>query len=564
MIDKFQAFLLISVLSFQFGYSQNNQNVHFQINWSKSSIIENHETQKVLDLWECDECQIYHEYPQTPLIVRRIKIDQNATASIRIENATTQVVELNDARSIDQLKEDYQIHHWISQPVQFNRDPTTTLSKLNDGDIYKIAIPEGGVYEMDSEFLSDLGIDVGTIDPRKIQILGNEGGKLAQSLAEECRDDLAELAIEVTGQEDGSFDTGDKIRFYADGADRVIIEGDNFIYDKNIYDLNNYVFLKIGSANGKRVAIKNEISNADYSFSDYDYFLHFEDDKVNLLGDYNLTQGSGQDWYGDRFKTTRSRDYSSFFNIPGLLPGEVQLKASFAARSANTSNGNLRFDSENLTLNFASSNVEDVESEYAKRDEINTTFNLSNSSPTVSFSYPETGTTSEAWIDYISLSCNRRLEMLNQQMYFTDLDSRNSATADFTLTNAANTTVWDISEYSEVKSINGNGPTINHGFNTGGIARTFVAFKSYLTPIPVGKINNQNIHGINDIELVVIYHKDFESATQLFLDHRSEINPLNGIMVDIDCIRLKRRLNLLPLFHLMITLLYSVIRKVQI
>ncbi len=570
MTNKFQ-FTLI-VFSFCIGLlnAQSELNINLNIDWTERSIATDPLGLDSLSIWDCNDCQIYHKHPQVPFFVKRIKISENSKASIRIENEKTEIVNISDNQSEEQLAENYTIHSWVSQerndyyltfkiiPFKKNngviyqlnkgnvnirltpirttvrRDPTATTSKLSTGEIYKIAIPKTGVYELDQDFLTSLGINIASVNPRNIQLLGLQGGKLPQDLNIDRLDDLEELAIQITGEGDGSFDSQDKIRFYAEGPDRWEFLGNDYIFSKNIYDNRNYVYIKIGSEAGKRIGTQVSASNADYSFNEYDYLLRYEEDKINLLGDYNLTQGSGQDWYGDRFKTTRTREYSSFFEIPDLTSDEAILKAAFAARSASSSNATLRIGSENRSINFPSSQVTDVEAEYAKRQNLLTTVNIS-SSPVVEFSFPETGTTSEAWMDFIQLESRRSLRMFGNQMVFSDKNSSEADVAEFSLSNANGIDVWDITEYSGTQEIvsGSNSANITHAFATDGINRRFIAFNSYLQAEAIGLIENQNLHGINDAEVIILYHKDFEEAALRLEEHRETVKPLDVISIDV-------------------------------
>ena len=91
-------------------------------------------------------------------------------------------------------------------------------SSLSSGDIYKISIPESGMYKIDASFLqNELGLNIANIDPRKIKILGNDGGLLPEPNNLFRHDDAQENAVLVVGENDGSFDLSDYILFYAQG-----------------------------------------------------------------------------------------------------------------------------------------------------------------------------------------------------------------------------------------------------------------------------------------------------------------------------------------------------------
>ncbi len=89
-------------------------------------------------------------------------------------------------------------------------------SVLSSGNWYKVAVNNTGVYKLSYDNLSELGMDVNSINPKHIRVYGNGGGMLSENVNVFRYDDLQENAIKVTGEEDGSFDSGDYVLFYAE------------------------------------------------------------------------------------------------------------------------------------------------------------------------------------------------------------------------------------------------------------------------------------------------------------------------------------------------------------
>src|SRR5690606_13604567 len=98
-------------------------------------------------------------------------------------------------------------------------DETPHSSVLADGDWFRFAVVESGVYKIDADLLQNAGVDIISIDPRKIGIFGYGGGMLPQSNSAPRPVDLPEMAIYVSGESDGRFDADDFIVFYAEGPD---------------------------------------------------------------------------------------------------------------------------------------------------------------------------------------------------------------------------------------------------------------------------------------------------------------------------------------------------------
>ncbi len=569
MVHK-STFLVFSYLLIltNFGLSQENVKQSTKIEWIERGIFEKPWSQEELSIWDCETCQYDINHPETPFIKFKTKVQNYGSVVTQLTNVKSELVDIKDQRSKDKIKQDFTIETKIIQErnqyylsvkifpfkeangevykieefdfqaqikieqLLTTRMPTTTISKLSDGDIYKIAIKESGVYEMDAQFLNELGVNSEEVDPRKIQILGNGGGKLNQGLGESRIDDLNELAIEVIGENDGSFDQTDKIRFYAEGADVWTEVNGDFVFNKNIYDETNYYFLKVSSENGKRINSISSNNSNEFVFDEYDYYLRYEEDKTNLLGAYGLTQGSGQDWYGDKFEITRTKEYSNFFSVPDLIPGEADFSLAFAARSGASSEATVSFDNIDYLLSFGTVQVEDVEKLFARRIVLNEKPVLSNTNPQIRINYPATSTTSEGWLDFIQLKAKRSLKMLGNQMEFFNLESKNYSNATLRLKNATNTKLWDISDLANVQSLNANdiGDTKEFSFETENKLKRFIAFSGFLQPEAIGPVDNQNIHGILETDYAIVYHPDLEEAAKKLADHRIEND---GLVVDL-------------------------------
>ena len=129
------------------------------------------------------------------------------------------------------------------QELDIKPKNNSTNSVLSSGDWYKIKLSNDGLYKIDADFLSDIGVNVSEIDPRKIQIYGNGGAMLPEHNALFRYHDLVENPIIVVGENDGSFDQNDFIVFYGESPHRWELNSDNYFeHVQNIYDNNNYYF----------------------------------------------------------------------------------------------------------------------------------------------------------------------------------------------------------------------------------------------------------------------------------------------------------------------------------
>ncbi|MBK9254694.1 MAG: type IX secretion system sortase PorU [Saprospiraceae bacterium] len=402
----------------------------------------------------------------------------------------------------------------------------TTRSVLADGDVYRIEVDKTGIYRIDRTFLETrLGIDVSKINPRHIKLYGNGGGMLPESNASERPDDLTENRIYIEGEQDGRFDNNDYILFYGEGPDKwkMNTTESEYLFEKNIYDTKNYYFLKISESNGLRIS-NNSIPSqpAQIEMNTFDFPQRFEADKINLLGAQAGTYGTGKEWYGDSFRTTRDRNYTSEFNFNDLdISQDINVKMLFAGRAAVSSKVILTIGERNLERTISSVNVSNLESTYAQKITLSENIKISNANPSVRLQYPNVSSESDGWIDYIQITGKHFLKLTTNQKAFRNIDASKVNVAAFNLQGYSGQLIWDITEpYAPSGVIAQDNKII---FETKGKNREFIAFSlssGMFSPLSGGKIANQNLHDISDEDMLVVYHSAFAPAVEKFINHR--------------------------------------------
>ena len=562
--------------------AQPVQSIKVTLNWEEPKQIET-AGGNLMNVFSFEDCSRSDLAPGLPLYTRRIPLSGPASLSASLNN--TQFESLSSSlkpANLDVLEETIKVDIRLEQernkyfarvrffPMRKNGSqleqlksfsleieskplppsgvadrggPNTYTSVLNDGSIYKFGVQQSGIYRLSYDFLKNqLGIsDLDNIDPRTIRLYGNGGSMLSEQVSADRPDDLLENTIWVVGEEDGVFNSGDYILFYAQGPLPVYYNesasAPQLNIRRNYYEDKAWYFIKTGGASGSRIAERNSI-NAEFVTNEFDDVQRIEDEEVNLLDFFTSAQGSGKRWFGDYFLQTRDRSYSMTF--PNIVPGSTgRVRMEFAGRSGTTTNIRLNVDGTQFSRNISSVLVSNNESNFASSGVITGQFQTNDDQIDMLVEYPQVSQQSEGWLDYIEVNVRRRLSMVGNTMTFRNLESLEYPTTQFNISGInGDLQIWDISyPHSPVRQLTEGSGTLSFGFNSDTL-HTFIAFYTNQDfPEPetaVGNIPNQNLHSIDDQHMVIIYHQDFESAVNQLAEHRRTFSGLDVETVRID------------------------------
>ncbi len=587
-IMRFNPTLLFFLFSFCCWFGLSAQTVDYTFSWDAEPLVLNDNGQR-LEIWSFPGASARDDAPTLPIwIHRQAGIPGDYTVEVvRVEwedfpsspaiaqelltrslSFTTQsgrdadgtYVKIGCVPIIQTASGPRRVHSFSLRLVRngnsnvvTSRGPTnTTLSALSDGDIYKLAVPKDGVYRLSYSFLkNDLGIsNLDQIDPRTIQLFGNGGGRLPYLSSNERPDDLIENPVFVSGESDGSFDSGDFILFYGQAANVWNYDAgvNTFDYQVNIYDTQNYYFIKIGGGTGARIENRASVGSTTYDTDSYDYLAQYEEERVNIMHELESPSGCSQRWYSDYFKIARDKTYTSLFNVPDFVNGEtatlrgrMALRCNISSRYTISVNGNTASSESASAIQSMDTGNEAASGKWADDADAALNFPLTGASVDVQLAYPFPAGArgSEGWLDYLQLRARRRLVVGNQQMLFRDTRGVTAASNTYRLTTIAPAEVWDITNpVAPVRqTTTGSGNTIQFGAAAGGLLHEFIAFPTngtFQTATAIGKIDNQNLHGLTEADVLILYHPDLKAPAEKLAQHRSDFSNLSVQVVDIN------------------------------
>lgn len=406
-------------------------------------------------------------------------------------------------------------------------------SVLSQGLWYRISTEETGIFKIGYDELSEMGIPMSGLDPRKIRIFGNGNGIVPEKNSDARYDDLIENAIYVHGEEDGVFDEGDYLLFYGQSSvqwNYVPFEGYGiFLHEINAYTDHTYYFINVGEASGKRVipASNTGLVPTKYVSEFTDYVAH-ENDEINILK-------TGREWYGETYGEIRSYEYSfSFPNISDNYP--VSLSTNIAAHSTIASNFDFYYGEQHLlqapiskiingTTVYAWTTTPDTVGFYPETDDL-----------MIRVEYDKPTTTSKGWMNYLSLNARRKLIFTPPFMSFRDhLSFGQGEVVEYKISGLSeNLHVWDVTDPFNITLQEGTLAAGKFTFRSPAEEiREFVAFDNsgFLSVEFVEAVANQNLHGFESADYIILSHPDFIPQAERMLELHRMIDNMTGFIV---------------------------------
>lgn len=442
-----------------------------------------------------------------------------------------------------------QLEKLVSFKLNFEKDPSgsrkpgnhsvmrnyASQSVLNIGKWYKLGLNQDGVYRLDKKFLENIGIDVAAIDPRSIKIFGNGGEILPFKNSSPRYDDLRENSIRVVGEEDGRFDSTDYVIFYGQSPHKWKQFTDNncpnrkFAHEYHLYSDSTFYFLTYGQGYGKRVQNVGSVSTTPtVTITDFDDHQYHEKELYNFIK-------SGRNWYGELFDNVTSMSFN--FNFPNIITSvPVTIKANVTARCI-TCTSSYTFKANGQTI--GSVTVQQVPAlyygDYINQADFCGSFSASSPNLQLALQYNKNGS-STGYLNYIEVFAKRSLYMDGNQMHFRNLSSAGAGNvSEFVLGNTTpNLEIWDITDPLSPFNQQGiySGYTTTIRTNTDSL-KEFIAFNglNYLTPVFAGNVANQNLHAINQADLIIIAHPKFYNDALELADLHKTNDTLNTVVV---------------------------------
>ncbi len=314
--------------------------------------------------------------------------------------------------------------------------------------------------------------------------------------------------------------------FYAQGADGyAFYNRNNRKFDtridrpshyKNIYEDNAYYFINFDIGAGKRISTTQDTTPTTDLITEYDAYQFINEDKNNL-------RGIGRLWVDDAFSSAKEVTFN-LTDVPS--DSRVKFRTRLIAKDA---------QSTKITLNIGSSTFEQSVSGQGGYNSILFLSSISSDTNKVTFNYtPNISANPNAvfYLDYAEIEYKQPLRFNGSQMNFRNFGIAETSGQNygFQISSAeAIDRVWDVSDVTNVKNKK-NLNSANNLFTLAYLANSdtfnneFVAFKLDVayTPSFIGRIENQNLQALTDVDYLIITSSDFATEAKRLADYHTQ------------------------------------------
>mgnify|MGYP000845254749 FL=1 len=413
-----------------------------------------------------------------------------------------------------------------------------TRSVLADGAIVKFPVREEGIYRIDraalAELLALVGRSVDEIDPRQLQLYGNGGRPLPALNSAPRPADLIENPVWGVGLDDGSFDEGDALIFYAAGVQGWTYNAQRGEWEHYTHPFSNanYYFLKVGERAGRRIEtipFPNAPDAQPVAQLTGRYVVDPEDFLWSKEG-IAEGKGSGLTWVSVPISPAGRLRILEGVTPPGLTAGTVTYRARVAIQSNPAAYA--VFVSRGQELARASAGVvfPDPESPVARATEVTFTQALATATPLeLEMTLTNPGGDPRAALEWLRVFYPMRLVATDGYLRFFTPPGQ-TGTFEFLLEGFAETPqVWDVTEPGtvhrlEVQATSG-GYRVQVVCNDPERPRELVAFTPGavrpLDPSGARRVPSQNLHGIDFYpDLAIVTADTFRVYAEQLAEHR--------------------------------------------
>lgn len=401
--------------------------------------------------------------------------------------------------------------------------------------VFQMDIREQGVYRLSSDDLKSVGIPTDASTAKSLKIFGRGGRELSEVVEPATNDQLAEQAIIVSTNTDGSIK---EVVFYASGP-----SGWSFVNGKvghyiHHYDTRSGYLLTYGGSDGRRSQMRSAAPSTAIHIPLSVTGYQFQEEE--LSSPYN--SGSGRKWFGRGIENNGSLTITT--QLPGLLrTGNVFYRMNVAHKGSQSGSVTMYENGEPIAQRFLPSVPDYMDTYSASTSGSMNAANLSADGRSVlRFSYECSDNSSSGLIDWFEIHYPRGLIAHEGQFEFF-ADSSLEGVFEYTVNGFDGGAIYgfDISDKTNPIQVENTAPSgglfgVRESREDGGARQYFLSSSTKsvsLARIPDLTLRNRAVRGELGDYLVITNPSLLASATR-YADYRRSIGELNVTVVTTD------------------------------
>lgn len=385
------------------------------------------------------------------------------------------------------------------------------------------AIEQSGMYRITYQQLESLGLSPSSLTPQQLHLYGF-GGILPQANQAIRPADLPQIPVWVKGGEDGSFDDGDELVFYAQGPHtRSYAMEEDWAHERNPYTDKAFYFLHIGEEAPLAPTQYNSGSSpASQSIAVFEEHLWIEPEETSVIS-------SGREWYSNPFGLDNEQIYK--LTMEGLSSGNIQVQFQGLARSRQSGVFSVMVNEQPLGEVPYSSTIIDTYNTWGSiaSQTLEGAFEPDGEALDIKLGFTRGEASSLGYLDYLRVQVPRKLGLYGNQTAFRHrLNAAEPILFQFEEL-PASARVWHIGDPTRPQAVElqRSGQTASFMAKAGveyasGEVPEYIVFQAEDLPLPtwVESIDNQNLHALEPTNLLIITPTNLKDQAQRLADFR--------------------------------------------
>lgn len=407
--------------------------------------------------------------------------------------------------------------------------PWKSASVLAAGKWLKIKTKNKGIYKVTYDQLKSWGYS----NPDQVAVYGNGGYMLPTLNSLLKSDDLNPYPI-FKGKDNAGKDC---IFFYSSGNIQTIQNQETgfFYHQQNYYSTETYFYLTdAGTAKtiSKAADIADLAGRQVFSFPNYTFW---EKELLNLIS-------SGSRWFGEHFIAGSSQTVNFTLDYPDLTKN-AQFAVSVAGKSASPNSMNISLNGKSTSdVSFHTVDVSDATGYFADDRIVEFSEILPSKNLQVKLTYNASNSSSDGWLDYISVNYQSLLNISSDAFIFRGRGvDGHTQVSEFVMNGASATTrIFDVTDLNNVFEVPATiaGDQLKFKSNSASL-REYVAFNqagTFSTPELVGNVANQNLHAEELSEFIIVTHPSLIKVANELADFHRENDQMSVRVITPDLI----------------------------